>query len=145
MNNEKHTQIFALVAALILAAVLASGCSTQPADDSTGKTYSSSSSSGSTIDYTNLSSSGSTSTASSSYIRCVNVMTAYGQQTQCYQVSGLTASSYDQYVNSKVGFAKGVSQENLQQGYVAYLSSLDADAAADMQAQYDAIVAAYTK
>ena len=143
-NNQSH--FFALLAALILSAVLASGCSTQ-APDALLYSQTPQNQSYPTATYTGSSAgSGTTSTsAASSYIQCVNVMTAYGLQQQCYQVSNPSAVSYNQYGYSTVGFAKGISQANMQQAYVSYLSSIDANAAADMKAQYDAIIAAYTK
>jgi hypothetical protein len=142
MNKRKrHNEYFAVLFALILAAVLASGCST-PAQ--TGNLYE-----GETPAMTSYSSYGSgsygSSSAAQSYLQCVNVLTQYGVQQQCYQVSSPYATSYPQYTYSKTGFAKGLGDEMKAQAYAAYLSSLDDQAAADLKAQYDALVAQYSE
>lgn len=150
MNKRKrHNEYFAVLFALILAAVLASGCST-PAQ--TGNLYEGETPAViSNSSYGNSYGSGSygSSSAAQSYLQCVNVLTQYGVQQQCYQVSSPYATSYPQYTYSKTGFAKGLGEEMKEemkaQAYAAYLSSLDDQAAADLKAQYDALVAQYSE
>ena len=132
--NKGHNEYFAVLAAIILAAVLASGCST-PAQ--TGNLYQHETQ---PVSYTNLSSS----SASQAYYQCTNVLTQYGYQQQCYQVAAPYASSYSQYTYSKTGFAK-VSEEQKAAAYADYLSTLDEDSASEMKAQFDALIAQYSK
>lgn len=131
--NKRHNEYLVVLIALILAAVLASGCST-PAQ--TGNLYDGAPPTTTSYD---------TSSTAQSYYQCVNVLTQYGVQQQCYQVSNPYAASYSQYTYSKAGFAKGLGEETKAQAYAAYLSSLDAQAASDLKAQYDALIAAYSK
>lgn len=141
-KNETHAQIFALVAALILAAVLASGCSTPAVtggmnDDSKPA-----------VSYTN----------------CIQVMTQYGAQYQCNAIGATTgtASSYNTYTGATTVPTTTVptytyptyiytydakrpavaTEKQLQDAYVDYLKTIDADSAAEMSAQWDAIVQA---
>lgn len=136
-NGSTQSQVFALAAALILAAVLASGCSSPPVQ---GNTFANQ-----TPAATSYYPQTGTVPVAQAYYNCVNVMTAYGLQQQCYQVQTPYVTSYSQYSYAKTAFAKGVTDEMKQQAYASYLASVDAAAAADVKAQYDAIVAAYTK
>lgn len=137
--NKRHNDYFAVIAAMILAALLASGCST-PAQ--TGNMYEGETS---TLNWDYGSGSTSSGSTSQSYYQCMNVLTQYGMQQQCYQVSSPYANSYSQYTYSKVGFAKGISEEAKVKAYADYLASLDAQTSAEMKAQYDALISQYTK
>jgi hypothetical protein len=125
-NVQKHgetgTQIFALVAALILSAVLASGCSTPPVQGSVNTDNTP------PVSY-------------ASYSNCVQVMTAYGLQNQCYATNTPTTTSYSQYAYNKAGFAAGVTEDNMQDSYKAYLATLDEGSIKELNAKWDAIVA----
>ncbi len=136
--NKGHNEYIAVLVAIILAAVLASGCST-PAQ--TGNAYQHETQ---PVSYPVPAGATAASTASQSYYQCMNVLTQYGYQQQCYQVSNPYATSYTQYTYAKTGFAK-VTDEQKAAAYADYLSSLDDAAAADMKAQYDALIAQYSK
>jgi hypothetical protein len=135
--NKGYNEYFAVIAAILLAAVLASGCST-PAQTGNLRDQDSA-----PISYVTPTSA-STQTPAQSYYQCMNVLTQYGLQQQCYQVSNANTNSYAQYTYSKLGFAKSVSEESKQVAYAAYLSAIDKSAAADMKAQYDALIARYS-
>jgi hypothetical protein len=122
-TNETGTQIIAVVAALILAAVLASGCSTPPVQGSVNRND----------------------LPAVSYTNCVQVMTNYGLQNQCYATGTQNANSYSQYTYTRTGYAKAVSEEAKQESYKAYLASLEPAALSELNAQWDALAASVAK
>lgn len=119
----KKDQVFALVAALILAAILSTGCSVAPVQ-------------GNTIDRND--------NASVSYANCVNVLTAYGTQQVCNTVGGSVAQSYNTYTYSTTN-KKGFAKVDLAGAYQSYLDALDSESQANLSAQFDALVAQYAK
>lgn len=121
-QSETGTQIFALVAALILAAVLASGCATPPVQGSVNTNESPA------VSY-------------ASYTNCVQVMTSYGMQNQCYATNTPGTQSYSQYTSNKAGFAAGISEQNMQDSYKAYLATLDAQSINELNTKWDSIAA----
>ena len=140
-----YNDYFAVLVAVLIAAVLSTGCST-PAQTGNLRDLSSETVSYATPASANSGAFGSISqTPAQSYYQCMNVLTQYGLQQQCFQVSNASTNSYAQYNYSKAGFAKGISEETRQSAYAAYLSAIDRSAAADMKAQFDALVARYSK
>ncbi len=121
-HGETGTQIFALVAALILAAVLASGCSTPPVSGSVNTNQTP------PVSY-------------ASFVHCVQVMTDYGMQNQCYATNTSATSSYSQYTYNKAGVTVGVTEANMQASYKAYLASLDESSIKELNAKWDEVAA----
>lgn len=127
MNTEKKdtsTQIIALVAALIIAAVMASGCSVAPVQ-------------GDTINPNN--------NAGVSYTNCVNVLTQYGTQQQCYAVGSNTVTSYNGYTTPTVTSYYLTSGAELSKSYEDYLAQVNPEDLAALNAQWDALVAQASK
>ncbi len=120
-TQTTSTQIFAVVFAIAFAALLASGCSTQPV-------------SGDSVN---------TSDTSSAYSNCYRVLTSQGRTTyQCDTVSSTYgSSSYSQYTQTKTALTSKVSPTEMHQAYETYLSSVSPQALADMNAQWNALAA----
>lgn len=116
-GERTSTQVFALIAALAISMMLASGCSTPVV-------------SGNSVD----------TKTSDAFVNCVLVLTPQGRQYQCYSVTtaGTTpaTTSYTRYTYSKTGLTSKVSETEMQASYEAYLSTLSADQKEDLSAQW---------
>lgn len=122
-QERTSTQVFALLAALALSALLASGCSTPVVSGNTAES------------------------SQSSYGTCLRVLTPQGRGTQCDTVTNpYGVFSYSQYTYSKSSLTVSkssltsqVGSKEMEAAYEAYLQSLDPDVRNELNEQWEAL------